>query len=125
MKDDRYEAGRKKRAELLGPGAEQAMTYFKELAPDLDRIVVADMFGDVFSREGLDARTRSLCMVAMLGAMPGRETQLKYHVSGALNVGATKQEIVEVLTQVFYFAGLPAAATGLAAAHQVFTERGI
>jgi alkylhydroperoxidase/carboxymuconolactone decarboxylase family protein YurZ len=68
------------------------MSYFKELAPDLDRIVVADMFGGMLSGSELDPRTRSL---------------------------------VEALKQVFFFAGLPAAATGLKIAEGVFAERGL
>jgi 4-carboxymuconolactone decarboxylase len=101
------------------------MSYFKELAPDLDRIVVADMFGGMLSGSELDPRTRSLCIVSMLATMAGREVQLKYHIGGALNVGVTKAEIVEALKQVFFFAGLPAAATGLKIAEGVFAERGL
>lgn len=123
-RQERYERGRKRRLELLGPKVAEHVKYLEELAPDLERMVMENLFGDIFLRPGLDARTRSLCTLSVLAAQ-GRETQIRAHIGGALNIGATKEEIVETLFQLLFYAGLPAASSGLKIASEVFKERGI
>ena len=125
MDDDRYRRGRQKRNELFGPEAEGAVRYLEELAPDLERIVMEDLFGGFFCRPGLDPRIRSLCTVAVLAALGGRDVQVRYHIRGALNVGATKQEVIEVLMHLLFYAGLPSASNGLRIAKEVFDEQGV
>ncbi|MGE3149014.1 MAG: carboxymuconolactone decarboxylase family protein [Pseudorhodoplanes sp.] len=122
--DSRYQRGRKYRDHLLGPDMKDKVRYFEELAPDLERMVMENLFGDIYMRPGLDPRTRSLCTISIL-ARDGREVQLRAHINGALNIGAKKEEIVECLMQLLFYAGLPAASTGLRIAHEVFRERGL
>lgn len=121
---DTYQRGIEKRRELFGAETEKSMDYFKKLAPDLDRITVEELFGDLFCRAGLEPRIRSLCTVAILATL-GKEPAVKNHIRGALKVGATKQEIIEVLHHVFFFAGMPAAAGALRAADEAFTQQGL
>jgi 4-carboxymuconolactone decarboxylase len=123
-RQERYERGRARRLELLGPDVAEHVKYLEDLAPDLERIVMENLFGDIFLRPGLDAKTRSLCTICVL-ASQGRETQTRAHIRGALNVGAKKEEIVEALIQLLFYAGLPAASTGLKIASEVFKERGL
>jgi 4-carboxymuconolactone decarboxylase len=123
-RQERYDRGRQRRLELFGPKVAEGVKYLEDLAPDLERIVMENLFGDIFLRPGLDARTRSLITLCVL-ASQGRETQTRAHIAGALNIGATKQEIVEALIQLLFYAGLPAASTGLKIASEVFKERGI
>src|SRR5918993_955779 len=87
-----------------------------KLAPDFYRYVAETAFGMIWSRPGLALRDRSLVTVAQLAAL-GKTGELRGHLAGALNVGLTKEELVEVLMQTAIYAGVPAAneALGIAA----------
>jgi 4-carboxymuconolactone decarboxylase len=89
------------------------------LAPDFYRYVAASAFGLLWSRPGLALRDRSLTTVAQLAAL-GRPDELRAHLRGALNVGITKDELVEVLMQTAIYAGVPAANDALKVAAEVF-----
>lgn len=125
MSEESYQRGRRKRDEMFGPEAKTAVIYLEELAPDLERIVMENLFGGFFCRPGLEPRIRSLCTISALAAMGGRDGQVKYHIKGALNVGASKEEIVETLMHLLFYAGLPSASNGLRMAKEVFDERGL
>ena len=86
------------------------------LAPDFFRDVAESAFGMIWSRPGLAIRDRSLLTVAQLAAL-GRSDELRAHLAGALNVGLTREELVEVLMHTAVYAGVPAAneAVGVAA----------
>jgi 4-carboxymuconolactone decarboxylase len=96
-----------------------------DIAPDLVRFTIEFAYGDVLSRPGLDLRTRQLCTVAALAGMGTAPAQLKYHISGALNVGSTPGDIIEVILLSTVYAGFPAALNGVFAARDVFKERGL
>ena len=121
MNENLYQKGRSKRDQMFGEEAAKNVGYLKDLAPDLERIVMENLFGDFYNRPQLNPRIRSLCTISILAAQ-GREVQLKYHIQGALNVGATREEIVETLMHLFFYAGLPAASSGLKIANEVFAE---
>ncbi len=122
--DEEYERGLVTRRELFGREVEQSMGYFKELAPELDKIIVTELFGNSFARTAIDPRTRCLCTIGILAAL-GKESAVKNYTNGALNLGVEKQEIIEVLMQLFFYAGLPAASAGLRAANEVFEKHGL
>jgi 4-carboxymuconolactone decarboxylase len=88
------------------------------LAPDFYRYVAESAFGMIWSRPGLAIRDRSLATVAQLAAL-GRTGELRAHLAGALNVGLTREELVEVLMQTAVYAGVPAANEALAVAAEV------
>ena len=118
--ETRYERGLRKLAEIDGEQGERIVAGVRDIAPDFATYLIEFPFGDIFSRPGLDLRTRELATVAGLTAMGTVLPQLKVHIEGALNVGASQAEIVEVIIQMAVFAGFPAALNGLAAAREVF-----
>lgn len=75
-------------------------------------------WGDVWQRPGLDLKTRSLVTVAMLTAL-GKQNELKGHVRGALNNGASVEEIQEVLLHATIYCGVPAAVEAFRSANEV------
>lgn len=79
-------------------------------------------FGDIDSRPGLDLKSREIAVVAALTALGTAVPQLKVHIHGALNVGCTREEVVEAFMQRAVYAGFPAAINGLFAAKEVFKE---
>jgi 4-carboxymuconolactone decarboxylase len=124
MNDERYTRGTRRLAEVDGEGGQRVVDALKDVAPDLARYVIEFGFGDVYSRPGLDLRTRELATVAGLAAIGHAQPQLRVHVNGALNVGCTPAEVVEVIIQMALYAGFPAALNAAFTAKQVFAERG-
>ena len=91
------------------------------LAPEFFGLVTQFVFGMFWSRPNLDLRSRSLCTVAQLAAL-GKTDELKGHLLGALNLGITREELVEVLMQTACYAGVPTAVTALNAAADVLKK---
>jgi 4-carboxymuconolactone decarboxylase len=119
---DRYQRGLQKLAEVDGNAGEQVIESLKDIAPDLARYVIEFPFGDIYSRPGLDLKSREIATIAALTAMGNAQPQLKVHIHGALNVGCTREEVVEVIIQMAVYAGFPAALNGIFAAKEVFSE---
>jgi 4-carboxymuconolactone decarboxylase len=123
MSTDRYQRGWEKLKEVDGEAGERVMESLKDIAPDLARYVIEFPFGDVYSRPGLDLKSREIAAVAALAALGTATPQLKVHIHGALNVGLSRQEVVEIIMQMAVYAGFPAAINGMFAAKEVFQER--
>lgn len=120
MLPNRYEQGLAKLHEIDGDAGLRVVESLRDIAPDFARYLIEFPFGDIYSRPGLDLKSREIAVVAALCALGNATPQLKVHIQGALNVGVTRSEIVEVLMQMAVYAGFPAALNGLAAAKQVF-----
>ena len=120
---DRYQRGWQKLAEVDGQAGEHVIASLKDIAPDLARYIIEFPFGDIYSRPGLDLKSREIATVAALTAMGNAQPQLKVHIHGALNVGCTREEVVEVIMQMAVYAGFPAALNGIFAAKDVFADR--
>ncbi len=120
---DRYQQGWQKLAEVDGHAGEQVIESLKGIAPDLARYIIEFPFGDIYSRPGLDLKFREISTVVALTAMGNAQPQLKVHIHGALNVGCTRKEVVEIIIQMAVYAGFPAALNGIFAAKEVFAER--
>ena len=121
--DDRFERGWEKLKEIDGEAGEQVIESLKDIAPDFARLLIEFPFGDIYSRPGLDLKSREIAVLAALTALGNATPQLKVHIHGALNVGCSEQEVVEVIMQMAVYAGFPAALNGLFAAKDVFNER--
>lgn len=119
----RYERGLAKLNEIDGEGGVNVVRSLADIAPDFGRLLIEFPFGDIYSRPGLDLRSRELAVVAALTAMGNAAPQLKVHIQGALNVGVTRDEVVEVMMQMAVYAGFPAALNGLFAAREVFAAQ--
>ena len=94
-----------------------------EVAPEFKEMVRDFAFGEIYARPGLELKTRQMVKVAALAAMGNDGVEFKAHLHGALNVGWTKEELVEALMQIAIYAGFPAAIHALLAAKEVFEER--
>ncbi len=125
MDNQRYIRGLAKLQEVDGQAGERVIDSLKDIAPDFARLLIEFPFGDIYSRPGLDLRTRELAVVAALTALGNAPPQLKVHIHGALNVGCTREEVVEVIMQMAVYAGFPAALNGLFAAKEVFNAEAL
>ena len=101
--------------------AQQAMG---DIAPALAAYTDDVLFGDVWRRPGLSARDRSLITVATLVALY-RTNELPTHLKLARQNGVTREELVEVITHLAFYAGWPTAATAVGIARRAFDEAGV
>lgn len=120
MLPSRYEKGLAKLQEIDGDAGVRVIDSLCDIAPDFARYLIEFPFGDIYSRPGLDLKSREIAVVAALTALGNAAPQLKVHIQGALNVGVTRDEVVEVIMQMAVYAGFPAALNGLTAAKEVF-----
>jgi 4-carboxymuconolactone decarboxylase len=123
--DERYRQGRDLILDVWGReyGGE-IMRRLAGLAPDLERQIVEFLYGYFWTRPSPpapDRKTRSLVTIGVLSALH-RPHQLRIHVVGALNNGASESEIVETILQAGMLAGLPTGWDGLIQARKVFEE---
>lgn len=120
---DRFRKGLERLRELDGDLGDRLLTSLADIAPDFARYVVEFPFGDIYTRPGLDLRTREFATIAALTALGYAPAQLKVHIAAALNVGCTQREITEVIMQMAVYAGFPAALNALAAMKEVVVKR--
>lgn len=120
MDDELLARGREIQAQLWPQVASGPTGAFPaaQLAPDFYRYVAETAFGMIWSRPGLALRDRSLVTVAQLAAL-GKAEELRAHLTGARNLGISKEELVEVLMQTAVYAGVPAANEALKVAADV------
>lgn len=123
MKSDRFERGSKKINELVENADQGVIKGLGKTAPDLANYVLEFIFGDLYSRPGLDLKTKQMLTVTILATLGNAKPQLAYHINAGLNIGITRQEIVDILTHISGYAGFPAALNGMATAKEVFAER--
>ena len=122
MSDDKRRAGGKVRREVLGDEhvdrSEASRTPFTE---DFQDFLTRYVWGEIWTRPGLDRRTRSCITIAMLVAL-GRDEELALHLRAARNNGVTADEIKEVLLQAAAYCGIPAANNAFRIASEVVTR---
>ena len=122
FESSRYSRGWEKLREIDGQAGERVTASLSDIAPDFAKYLIEFPFGDIYSRPGLDLHSRQIATVAALTALGTASPQLKVHIGGALSVGCTREEIIEVIIQMAVYAGFPAALNGLAAAKEVFAR---
>jgi 4-carboxymuconolactone decarboxylase len=124
VSDDAYERGMKTRREVLGDAhVDRATGDATPFTADFQEFITRYAWGEIWSRPGLDRRTRSCITLAALVAL-GREHELPLHVRAALRNGLTTDEIKEVILHTAVYAGVPAANSAFAIARQVLEEEG-
>jgi 4-carboxymuconolactone decarboxylase len=122
MSQELFETGMKTRREVLGNAyVDSAIANADDFNMAMQTLVTQYCWGAVWSRPGLDRRTRSLLNLAMLTAL-NRPHELRLHIRGALNNGVTKEEIREVFLQTGIYAGIPAAIDSFRVAREVFKD---
>lgn len=121
--ESRLERGRRVLAEIDGEAGARVIAALQDIAPDFAGYLFEFPFGDIYSRPGLDLRSREVATIAALTALGNAAPQLKVHIEAGLNVGLTRDEIIETIMQMAVYAGFPAALNGLFAAKEVFAER--
>lgn len=119
----RYQAGLAVRRAVLGDEyVNKSLANADAFMAPIQQFLTENAWGTVWTRPGLDRKTRSLLNLAMLTAL-NRPNELKLHLKGALNNGVTKEEICEVFLQAAVYCGAPAGLDSFKIAQQVFQEQ--
>jgi 4-carboxymuconolactone decarboxylase len=118
-----YRRGMERRDQVMGPSGGRRRQMMRALHPDLEQHLIGHAWGEVNARPGLDVRTRELITVGILLAT-GRDREATGHMQGALNVGVTRDELVELLLHCSVYAGFPAMVTGAYLLADILEERG-
>lgn len=120
---DDYERGRDQFRKMVGDDRIEALLKrFGAVCPDFEKEVVSVVGGRIWTRGGIDLKTRSLCSLCVLAAL-GRTNALKLNFEMAINNGASIEEIFEALFQVAAYAGFPAMWDALVKLEEVLDER--
>jgi 3-oxoadipate enol-lactonase/4-carboxymuconolactone decarboxylase len=122
MSDERHERGMEVRREVLGDAhVDRAIARTSAFTADFQDLITRYAWGEIWSRPGLDRRTRSCITLTALVAL-GRDEELAMHVRAALRNGLTPAEIGEVLLQCAVYCGVPAANAAFAVAQRVLED---
>lgn len=119
---DRYQTGMRHRRDVLGDAwVDQANARLNDFNREFQDLIARYAWGEIWSRPGLDRKTRS-CMVLATTIALGRWDEFRAHVHGAFNNGLTRDELKEVIMQSAIYAGLPAANTAMHHAEEMLAE---
>jgi 4-carboxymuconolactone decarboxylase len=122
LSEDRFDKGMALRKSVLGAEhVERAEAGKTEFDADYQRYITENAWGTIWTRPGLDKKTRHMLTIAMLAAL-GKNDELAMHVRATRNTGVTPEELREVLLHVSVYAGVPAANSAFAIAKRVYKE---
>ena len=117
---DRYDLGLRTRRSVLGDGyVDRALARRTDFNSEFQDLITRYAWGEIWTRPGLEQRTRRLLVLAMTVAL-GRQEEFKLHLRAAIEHGVAKDEIKEVLLQAAIYCGVPAANTAFHLAEEVF-----
>ena len=118
----KFNDGTKEMRKHFGEVADSWIESLREISPEFAKVNVEFPFGELYTRSVLDDKTRELCTIAALTVQGFSLPELKVHTVGALNCGASRDEILEVVTQMLAYCGFPAATNALQAVNEVFVD---
>lgn len=123
MKDqDLYDRGMAVRRAVLGNAhVDRSLERATDFDADFQEFITKTAWGQIWTRPGLDIRTRSMLTIGMLAAL-GKDGELKLHIRATRNTGVTRDEVKEILMQTAIYAGVPAANHAIALARAVYAE---
>ena len=117
------ENGLKRLQEILGSNGNKIIDSFREISPDFADYIVNFAYGELYTRPGLSDKDRELAAVASLISQGKTGLPLRAHITGMLNVGWTKNEIVELIIFLIGYVGFPSTVDAIKTMHEVFLER--
>ena len=123
MTENKYDLGFNIFTEIYGEFGLRVIENLKQISPDIVKFIIEFAFGEIYNRKGLDIKSRELVSLSSLLTLGNAVPQLKSHIHGALNVGWTREEIIEIAIQILLYSGFPNSLNGLQIMKEVFEER--
>lgn len=123
MTENKYDLGFNIFTEIYGEFGLRVIENLKQISPDMVKFIIEFAFGEIYNRKGLDIKSRELVSLSSLLTLGNAVPQLKSHIHGALNIGCTRDEILEIVIQILLYSGFPNSLNGLQTVKEVFEER--
>ena len=123
MTNERFNRGVEQINKIVPNGSNGVIKGLGEVAPDMANYVLEFIFGDLYSREGLELKLKQIITITSLAVLGNAKPQLAYHINAALNIGMTQKEIVDIFIHISGYAGFPASLNAINTAKEVFKER--
>ncbi|MDG4967229.1 carboxymuconolactone decarboxylase family protein [Lactococcus lactis] len=120
---NKKEIGLKNLARIDGVAAEVVFDSLKDLAPDLNNLMLKFAFGTIYERGVLNFKDREMITITSLLTQGGCENQLRVHIQASLNVGLTQEEIIETFIHYAPYVGFPRVLNAIFVAKEIFTDR--
>lgn len=120
---NKKEIGLKNLAKIDGAAAEVVFDSLKDLAPDLNNLMLKFAFGTIYERGVLNFKDREMITITSLLTQRGCENQLRVHIQASLNVGLTQEEIIETFIHCAPYVGFPRVLNAIFVAKEIFTDR--
>ena len=120
---NKKEIGLKNLARIDGAAAEVVFDSLKDLAPDLNNLMLEFAFGTIYERGVLNFKDREMITITSLLTQGGCENQLRVHIQPSLNVGLTQEEIIETFIHCAPYVGFPRVLNAIFVAKEIFTDR--
>lgn len=118
--NERLERGLKNLKEIDGEAGERVIQNLQDIAPDVGRYIMEFAFGDIYASDTLSFREREIITLASLLTQGDTRGQLIVHINGALNVGITEKEIIEIFTHCIPYVGFPKVLNAITVSKEVF-----
>jgi 4-carboxymuconolactone decarboxylase len=119
---NKKEIGLANLAKIDGAAAESVFEALKDIAPDLNDMMLEFAFGTIYSRDVLDFKQREMITIASLMTQGGCENQLRVHIQASLNIGLTQEEIVETFIHCVPYVGFPRVLNAVFIAKEIFRK---
>ncbi len=117
----RYESGKNVMEELFSPEVRTGMEVMKEISPDFWNMIVSFGFGELYARNRISLQHREYITLTTL-ITQGAFDQFKVHLQAALNIGVSKEEIIEIIIQCVGYVGFPKAVQAMGIAREIFDK---
>ncbi len=119
--EETYQKGLEVRKALWGQEGIDRLKNYEAVDKEFARMLVEYPFGSIWARPNLELKSRSMCTVAVLTAL-NRAPELAIHIKAALNLGITREEILEIIIHVGVYAGMPVTVEGIKVAREIFEQ---
>lgn len=122
MKKTRFQTGMENLNLIDGKIGGNVITSLEDIAPDIGKYIVEFAFGDIYSREILSLQEREIITLTSLLTSGGCENQLNVHINASLNVGISKEKIIETFIHCIPYVGFPKVLNAVFVAKEIFAE---
>ncbi|BDR56007.1 carboxymuconolactone decarboxylase family protein [Xylocopilactobacillus apis] len=119
---ERLTIGKETLKKVDGKAGDAVIKSLEEIAPDVGKYIFEFAFGDIYNRSGLNLKQREMITITALLIQGDTSSQLNVHINGALNVGLTKNEIVETFIQCIPYIGFPRVLNAINIAKEIFKK---
>lgn len=120
-----YEQGKERLQDILGDKAEDIIKHFESVSPDFANYIVQFVYGDLYARKNFTDKSRELAAVACMIGQGNTGLPLKAHLSGMLNVGWDREEIIELIIFLSAYAGFPNTVGAIGTLKETLKERNL